>query len=350
MKPAAILAISASEPEQLFDPPKDQDELHRQYVRLLKTWHPDKNKDPLATEVFAHLTQLYEAARKMVAAGIWRSTDNSVEFTGRDGKKRRLKFRKKKTFELGEVLIGTRLVTYVVDRKHDDLVLSGVRFTGRLRFPSENFKRMERFFPKVEKMFETEDKTVICVAKDRDDVALDDLLSHLGGKMDPKHAAWVVSRLLNLVCFTSLVNGTVLNGIEPSSLWVNPPAHRVSIFGGWWYGLESKKQVKFLPPFVHARASRSFLEKKEADVQLDLDCCKAVGRTCLGDVSGGSFRTRPDIPKPMAEFLLAPSGRKALTEYENWQRVLEDSWGPRRFHRLSVTGDDVYPTKGARHG
>ena len=82
---------------------------------------------------------------------------------------------------------------------------------------------------------------------------------------------------------------------------------------------------------------------KIAQHEFDLNCIKAVGRACLGDLSGGALRGNPEIPAPLAQFLLLPAAKSAMEEYMDWPKVLEASFGPRRFHELKVTGDDVYP-------
>lgn len=339
MNAAAIIAIPDDEPERLF---KRRDSVKTDYRALAMAWHPDRNADPQAETVFAKIGALYHAAVRKLDSGSWHPV-GAAELTGRDGKTRRIRYRAKRQFELGEVLIGSSLLTFLVRREHEDLMINSLKQIGSIRYPNETFRdKLERHLPKIEKSFETPTHWVLCARKDPDEVALSDLVSHLGGSVDPKHVAWVVSSLLNLASFLQ-VNSMTLNGITPSTVFVNPQRHSVSLLGGWWYASLAGKQITSLPPETHRLASRKLLLHKVADHDLDLASIKAAARFALGDPSGGGFRTRSDIPAPYANFLKSPSMKSPVKEYEDWTRVLEDSFGPRRFLKLSVTGNDVYP-------
>ena len=82
---------------------------------------------------------------------------------------------------------------------------------------------------------------------------------------------------------------------------------------------------------------------KRADIRLDLECIRAVGRAALGDPTGLGLVGRRDLPRPMADFLRLPSSGSAIEDYRTWNEVLSDSFGPRRFLELPITSSDVYP-------
>lgn len=339
MNAAAILAIPDDEPERLFATPADVIQRHRY---LIKQWHPDVNPDPQASAVMMRINALRDAAERKATCGTW-SAPGLRSLRRRDGKLIQIRFRKAHKFELGEMLIGMALVTFIIDRKHEDLVTSGLRCIGSMRYPNATFREsLEPHMPKVEKMFETEESIVICIRKVSGEVLLTDLIAHLGGKIEPRHTAWILSSLLNLACYLEVSDMTV-NGLTPSTVFVSPAMHQVSLLGGWWYAVGAGKLVKSLPPETYALASRRLRAHKVASGDLDLASIKAIGRACLGDPSGGSLRGRADLPSPFAQFLQLPSMKSAIAEYENWPKVLEASFGPRRFHELKVTGDDVYP-------
>lgn len=333
-----ILSIPDNQPERLF---KQRDNLKAEYLLLLKVWHPDLNHDPKAGDVTAHLQKLYEKAQEKAAAKIW-DTPGLLSLTGTDGRIRNIKYRKKYDFELGEMYVGDSILTFVIQRAHENLTLSGLRGIGTIRYPNEDFRlSLEKHFPKVEHYFETKDFVVVCILKQKDEILLSELIGHLGGQIDPKHVAWIMSSLFNLAAFLQ-VTGMTINGITPGSVFVSTPKHALSMYGGWWYSASVGKPVKSLPPEVYRLAPRKFLIDKIATHFLDLECIRACGRAALGDISGNSFRMRDDIPKPMAAYLMLPSSNDAIKEYDSWTKVLKDSFGPRRFHKLEITGDNIY--------
>lgn len=342
MNAAAILAIPETEPERLFTSPANVVTEHR---ALQKRWHPDAGGD---AKVFAHIEALRRAAEQKAHKGIWQ-LPGQIEISDRYGKRIRLKYRARRPFELGEMLIGLGIVTYIMPRAHEALVMNGLKQIGHMRYPNETFRKsLEPHFPKVLRAFETETDWVVCIQKHSDEVLLADLIKHLGGQIDPRHVAWIVSSLLNLACFLD-VSEMTLNSMAVSTVFVSPAKHAVSLYGGWWYAAGAGKLLSHLPPETAPLASARLRAHKVATSDLDLQCIKAIGRACLGDPTGGSLRGRADIPSPFSQFLQLPPAKSAFVEYERWPKVLADSFGPRRYHELKVTGEDVYP-KGEING
>ena len=342
MNAAAILAIPETEPERLFKVP---DQLVSEYRALVKRWHPDAGGD---TAVFAHIGALYRQAEQKIHKGIWQPP-GLLEITDRYGKRYRLQYRSRRPFELGEMFIGLSVVTYVIPRSHEALVLNALKQIGHIRYPDQTFRKsLEPCLPKVLRAFETATDWVVCIQKRPDEVLLADLIKHLGGQIEPKHTAWIISSLLNLACFLD-VAGVTLNSMSVSTVLASPTKHAVSLYGGWWYAAEAGKLLTHLPPDTLPLASAALRTHKVATGELDLQSIKAIGRACLGDPSGGSLRGRKDLPSPFSQFLQLPAAKSAFVEYERWPKVLEDSFGPRRYHELKITGEDVYP-QGAQNG
>lgn len=333
-----ILAIPVEEPERLFH---NREKVKVEYFDLLKYWHPDRNSEAEAGSVVAHIQNLYKSALNKIENNIW-NPPGVLILSGTDGKTRTIKYFAKHKFELGESYLGDSLWTFVIGRTHEKLVYSGLKCIGTIRYPNEEFRKgLEDYLPKVEHYFETKDFFVIILRKKPNEIVLSDLIKHLGGKLDPKHAAWVVSRLFNLASFLQISQMTV-NGITPDTVLIDPRRHTASLLGGWWYASQFGKGVSTLPPDVFKLASRKFLATKQADPVLDLDSIRNIGRVCLGDSSGNSFRTNKDIPAPMSSFLQLPSSSGAIEEYERWGKVLKESFGPRKFVELNIDAKDVY--------
>ena len=333
-----ILAIPLDEPERLF---KHKEILKQDYFSLLKKWHPDLNKDPQANEVLVHVKALYGRALEKIASKIW-APPGLLELIGKDGRVRKIKYRAKRSFELGDMYVGDTVITFAISRAHENLVIAGLRGIGTIRFPNEDFRRnLEQYLPKVEHYFETKDFIIVCMRKRKDEILLSDLIKHLGDRIDPKHVAWIMSCLFNLASFLQIQKMTI-NGISPQTVLVSTPTHSLSILGGWWYSAEYGHTLKALPPDIYRLASRKILLAKKATPFLDLESIRACGRAALGDVTGNSFRMRDDIPKSMAAYLTLPSSSTAVEEYATWMKILEDSFGPRKFVKLEVLPDDIY--------
>lgn len=338
MNAASILAIPADQPERLFHP----NTLQRDFRALAFAWHPDRCVHPQASDVFAHIGKLHAEAKARVRKGLW-ATSNSLTVLGKDGKKRSLSFRLRSPFELGEVMIGSVLTSFLINATHEPLVMAGLKAIGDIRYPNDKFRKsLDLFMPHVARSVETATQWLLTMRKDPDEMRISDLARYLGGSIEPKHVAWIVSSLLNLACFLE-VSDMTLNGMTVDTVYVNPRRHTAALYGGWWYAAKSGRLITHLPPQNLPLASRRLREHKVATHELDLESIKAIARTALGDASGGSLRVRADIPAPLATWLLMPAGKSAFIEYENWPKVLEASFGARRFQMLNISGNDVYP-------
>jgi hypothetical protein len=196
--------------------------------------------------------------------------------------------------------------------------------------------------PHVQGVYETARRYVAIIAKIGDAVLLKHLVAHMGGQMPPKHAAWVVSSLLNLASFFEITDLTH-NAISPETVFVSAQHHAAYLLGGWWYAAPARARIELLPESTYAVMPRSMAISKRADIRLDLESIRAVGRTILGDATGLGLVGRKDLPKPMVDFLRLPSAHSAIEDYRAWQQALKDSFGPRRFTELPVSFSDVYP-------
>ena len=176
--------------------------------------------------------------------------------------------------------------------------------------------------------------------KTEDILLLADVIKYLK-RLDPKHMAWVVSSLLNILCFYE-VAGLTHNGLTVDTVFISPQFHSAFPLGGWWYAARVKSPLKFLPPAVHKVAPADIVASKIAGNRIDLACVRAIAREAIGDPTGSRLQVTPDIPKPLADWLRLPPARKAVDDYENWQRVLKDSFGPRRFLKLDIDPSAIY--------
>jgi len=334
-----ILAIAPAEPERLFS--GDPASLRREFAVLAKCWHPDCNGSSEAVKVMERVVTLYDAARRKHAAGEW-SAPGVIRIDATSGNSFTLQVKRRHEFELGEMAIAIDRVAFLVEKEHTTLFETGLRRITELRYPDARVGGdLAQFMPDVQGVYETATHHVAVMAKTEDVILLQDLVAHVGGQLPPKHAAWVVSSLLNLACFFE-VTGLTHNAISPATIFVTAMHHAVFLLGGWWYAAPTGSRIELLPEMTYALMPRSMAISKRADTRLDLESIRAVGRTILGDSTGLGLVGREDLPKPMLNFLRLPSSGSAIGDYRAWGKALKDSFGPRRFMELPISFHDVY--------
>lgn len=313
-----------------------------QFRRLAKRWHPDRNGGSSeAAAVFARIVDLHEAALRALHGGPAADPD-VLRIETVEGRAFALRYRRRTAFELGETFVADGRVAYVVGKEHAALFENGLRMIGGVTYPDARTKAdLSRFMPPVERLLETATDRIAVIRKTDDVFMLSDLVAALGGRMDPRHVAWLISSLLNLTCFFS-VSGFVHNALTPTTVFVSPKYHAAFPLGGWWYAAQAGARMTSLPDETYSLLPRAVAADKRADIRLDLESVRAIGRAALGDPSGVSFAGRPGLPRPMADYLRLPGSGSAVEDYRTWERVLKDSFGPRRFVELPVTSSDVY--------
>jgi hypothetical protein len=306
------------------------------YHKLTKRWHPDVPGG--SKDVFAHISVLHEAAEK----GNWNNSKILEIIEYKTGKKFNLKYQVKHHFELGDVYIGINTVGWYIKDGYEDLVLNGLRTIGSIKFPDNKMKdQHQRFLPFVERtIFTSDDGYLVLMKKTEDVILLNDLIKHLG-RIDPKHVAWMISSLLNILCFYEII-GLTHNGLSPETVFVSPLHHAAFPLGGWWYALKAGNKLKYLPPSVHKVTPTDIINKKVAGIRTDLASVRMIGRTALGDPTGARLQSMSDVPKPLANWLRFPPPKKAVDDYENWMKVLKDSFGPRRFLKFDINPSAIY--------
>ena len=244
-----ILAIAGNEPERLFS--GDVGTLKSEFRALSKLWHPDVSKNTQAESVFAHIYALYTKAGDKLASGTW-SEPGLLRLTGRDGRVRKLRYVKEHAFELGRLYLGVGVVAFAIDKAiGGDLAVNGVEAIKGITYADDKLRReFSNKFPDLIDFFDTGTLIVSVFKKAPDMVLLSDLRDHLlqstGQSMDPKHVAWVLSRLHSFACFLQ-VNGQTHNGISTDTVFVAPQMHTAALLGGWWYAARENTALKGLP-------------------------------------------------------------------------------------------------------
>jgi hypothetical protein len=169
-------------------------------------------------------------------------------------------------------------------------------------------------------------------------------MEHLGGALDPRHVAWILSNLHNIGAYLSWAALTH-NAIDPDTVFVSPATHSAQLLGGWWYARAAGDPLTHLPgtsadvwrtlPWSVARAG-------VATPRLDRELIRRAGRALLGDVGGSRLLRDPRIPAPLRRWVTAPGDEDGIVDYANWARAREAAFGRRTFVPMDVTPRAIY--------
>jgi len=328
-----ILSIPALEPERLFESP---DAIQDCYHALAKRWHPD-TPDGNA-DVFAHLGALVVRAKHLASVGMWH-LPGLFEFTAA-GKQYRVRYLRSFDFELGKVLLGETRLTYVIRQEFADLAENAKTIIGGLQYPNHKTREvMSRYLPKIAAYHTTATDVVVSIEKPADLIRLRDLLAHVG-KLDPKHVAWMVSRMLNHASYLE-TQKLCHQDFSLDTLFACPEHHTLSLLGGWWYAAKAGSDLKgkIVPARTIMHGPSDLITKKVATLRTDPELIRLTGRELLGDASGVSLATNPDVRKEIADWLRMSGSGSAIKDFTVWfDKVL----GKRKFVVLPVKARDIY--------
>jgi len=333
-----ILGVPETRARDLF--PGDEKAVAREFRRLVKAWHPDRCPDPKAADVVAHLNKLRVAALRKI--GAIKVPSQMREFRANDGKLFRFRYNSIHRIDIGEVIVGDNSVAYVFDREFADIAAAEQMRIGGLRFQDEGMrKEMARFLPSPKRAVVQQDATVLVYEKTPDQFLLVDLIRHAGGRIDPRHVAWIVSRMENIasyLCWAGISHGA----IDATNLLVSPKYHTVSLVGGWGFATEIGQRPKALPWRTLSALPRLAVEGTPSDHAVDLELLRMTARECLGDAAGGRIVADGSIPQALSAWLVIPPTGTAFEDFPAWEAALARAFGPRRFIPWDVQPAEVY--------
>ncbi len=328
---AQLLAIR--QPEALFTSPET---IAAEFRALARRWHPDAGTG--STTVFAHLSGLRDRAFLNWKEGFW---DGGRTLWLREGSAgtRRLPILARHTFELGQEWLCPGCLVTRVGPEMADFLARGKGMVKALRYADADMRTaFEGLLPALRAVETRPDGAAFVIQGLAPDfIRLRDLLAHLGDAMDGRHAAWIISGLLNLACYLEHAELTH-NDISLDTCFVSPERHLVAFPGAWWFGAVAGTPLLGLPARSLELARGT---GEEADPGLDRELIRRVARALLGDPTGQRFPA--SVPGLLAQWSRLASRGSALEDYHEWmQDVLPGSYGARRFVALDVTPDQVY--------
>lgn len=341
--------LNVRTPESLFS--KSETEAKAEYRALVRRWHPDRDRSPEAATVLDHITNLYRRACAKLHDSTWCEPCEKIEhetpgikrFRLKDKSIRQVEFMTARDFEFGRFFIGNDYVTYEVDNEFADFYRRGKKQMQMLRFKNvEMAAEMSKYLPQILEHFSTEGTHVLVVRKTPDQVLLSDVCKYMGGTINPiEHVGWILNALYNIACYLEW-GGETHNAISPNTVFISPLRHSVMLLGGWWYSAHVGTHLEAVPNSTLDCMPGYVLHNKEADVRVDLESIKKLGRELLG---GGGKLVWEDktLPQCIVDWLSAPSTGCAKSDYKQWKHeVLTDAFGPPRFVKLNLGVSELY--------
>ena len=318
--------------EDIFE--NDKEKVRSLYRELAKKYHPDVSTDKNSAVYFAKITELYNEALEKIDKGIWFEKDVLI-LENIKGKKYKLKYLKKHSFELGFFYVGRQHIIYVLERKNKKYLDNALNVLKSLKYADASMeKEFKRYFPEVVDNFELKTgEYCLVLKKDSTDFLLSDFLeyySNQGKELDVKHCAWVVSRLSNICCFLKY-NHLVHNGISLINCFISPKYHTIMLFGGWWYCVPEGEKLIGTQKSVYDVMPVKEKSEKISTYQTDLECVKQIGR-----------QLNKNLPKPFENWVNKAATKDAFKEFDSWNQALYDSFGERKFIVLDISEKDIY--------
>lgn len=336
-----LLGIPETEPEKLFSV-GNTDQVKKEYRELAKIWHTDHNHDPQATNVMQRLSALYAKANEKIKEGKW-EIPNVFTFQTVAGKKYKINYIAKRKFDLGDMYIADASVAFVLDKSERTLFNNAKDIISTLKYPDAKMRsKLESILPQVKADFETSEKLIMVLKKEPDEILLSDVVAHDKGKIEPTHAAWMISRFHNFSCYLDWA-GLTHNGLATDTCFISPQDHSVNFLGGWWYAAKTGAKLKALPAKTVAIVPPKLFDKPIANPEVDLSLIRAVGREILGDATGMSLIGNKSVPKDMTAWVNGVSSGNAQDDFRIWSKtILAKSFGVRRFVEMKLSPNDIY--------
>jgi hypothetical protein len=126
------------------------------------------------------------------------------------------------------------------------------------------------------------------------------------------------------------------------TFFISPKFHGGALLGGWWYSVPEDMKLIGVPAKVFGIMPPSSTYFERANLRLDLDLVRMIGRQLLGDEAGNKLANMKDVPAGITNWLKCSSSGKAINDYELWKKILDEGFGPPKFIKMNLTVEDLY--------
>lgn len=289
-------------------------------------------------DMFASLLDQHSTAKKSEGFYV---EENREELTREDGETIEITYLTKRRADLCTVYVAKKHVLFVFDKEQDFYAKRYMEMIDAVKYPNKQMEEeLHQYFPKLLTEATLADGRRLVVIEKKEGVYP---LSMLGILLD-RHVAWVISRLENIACVLSY-NKMVLNGLTLDNLFVDPVNHQIYAYGGWWFagfkGAENTGASAQVLPYIE----KSIHKKGRNREITDLESIRMVAVALLGYEDKESLKENKLLPQPFLQFLLEEPKKNAFDDFAKWDKVLEASYGERKFISLSISQEEIYSKK-----
>lgn len=308
---------------------------HKETARKLRQiWHPDKNSDPMASEVLIHINAMCDRAD----SGDWGNMLTVFDLSS-DTKQYHFKYKKKTEVDVGTMYIGKKTVLFDIPSENEDLFQAGVASIQNVRYPTKMIEQnFNRFVPRDLHQYRTETGLAVTMYKNNDQICLADLLEANYG-FKPGHLSWIVTGLYNFALFMEQAQHKMFGGLSLDGVFINPQFRTVHILGGWWFSQKLDKTMLGLPNWLISHIPASILTAKKASSVIDQIAIRCLALRLLGDATMvGSSLLHDKQNKTIIQFLRSSPRDSLIKDYGEWMKIEKD------LPRLDVlmTFNDLY--------
>lgn len=336
--------------------------VHRRLARIV---HPDRYTEEVdrirAEESFKLLEPLYTQAQEKIRTGTYGDRKTAVTTTSVVIKTRKFEFVVDEPIASGDVSdvyyctynegSAHGILKVARDARDNDLVKNEVRILRHLAAADPSvFSPLQPYVSQLVETFSYREGTT-------SEVRQAVVLNSIGGLytleevrkrypkgIDPKDMAWMFGRLL-FALELAHQNGVVHGAVLPSHILIHPEQHGL-VLVDWSYAVlkpaESGERIAAISSKYKEWYPPEVLAKESPLPGLDL----YMGAACMIYLLGGDPITQTfplDTPRQIHAFLKGcmlshPSMRPqdAFGLRQEFQGVLEDLWGGRRFHEFTM--------------
>jgi hypothetical protein len=321
----------------------DRNKVKSEYIQLSKTWHPDCNDNSdESNAVMAKINIFYEKALNLIDQNKWEGK-NFIRISSIDKKAYEIRYRVSCNFELGTMYITDSIVAYIIDGKHKDFYENAVKNIKNFKYANDKMKsEISKYLPIILAEFDTTDNNLgLIIQKTPDLLLLKDVLEYYNNNIPDRHVAWILSSLYNITCYIDYINMSH-NAISLNTYFISPKYHSGALLGGWWYAVNQNSKMLGVPKEIYNILPPKTKEFKISNITTDLESIRHIGKQLLGEKNGCKVKYNKDVPKAFVDWLLIGSSEKAVEEYSKWTKVLENSYGKRKFVNMDLSSDKLY--------
>jgi hypothetical protein len=239
--------------------------------------------------------------------------------------------------------VGNSHITFLIEKDHKNLWDNAISMIKGLRYASDKMKQeMSRYLPTIRTTAELPKHYALVLNKTPDLILLRDIPNTIP-EWD-RHVAWIISSLYNLTCYLEFA-GVTHNDISLDTYFISPEYHSGALLGGWWYSCKKGDKLLAVPTDSYNLFPPTMRKTRVADHSLDKELLRALGRELLGDRAGTRLSINEAAPLPLINWLRCATSQPATKEYSLWDKVLEESYGKKKFMHMDISPESIYGGK-----